>query len=166
MAGEVCFSIARTFGRRSVPGEDHATDDDLESYMKGHLTPAKAAEIELHMLECKFCRDRLSRTVGLSRNVKVPRTETAGYEQRSEPRFPAKEEAILQRLNPLTLERHIVEIVDVSQNGLGIWATTSLFPGTLVQIRSKDMVRLGEVLYCSLSRTGGYRIGVQLHISQ
>ena len=77
--------------------------------------------------------------------------------------FSAGEYASLQELNPLSLERQQVKIVDISKNGVGILAPTQLFPGTIVQIRIKNAVELGEVRHCSAVGNGGYRIGLRFH---
>jgi hypothetical protein len=85
-----------------------------------------------------------------------------GPEKRADPRFGAGDSAIVQEISPLSLERHAVQIVDVSKNGLGILGPRSLMPGTVVQIRIKDKVELGEVRHCS-AKDRGYRIGLRLH---
>ena len=88
---------------------------------------------------------------------------TVGLTQkRSEPRFDTKGEAILQELHPLSLERRRIKIVNISKNGFGLVSPKAILPGTIVQLRIKDIVELGNVRYCSAS-VEGFRVGVRLH---
>jgi hypothetical protein len=50
-----------------------------------------------------------------------------------------------------------------SKNGLGILSRKAIFPGTIVQLRIKDSVELGNVRYCSALDNGDFRIGLKLH---
>lgn len=142
----------------------HVHEDDLELYVRGRLEPRHTSLLESHLLECQSCRQRLSESIGL----KMP-LQTSGVAkqkekyERSELRFGTGDEAIVQELNPLSLERHKVRIVDISRTGLGILAPKPSLPGTVVQIRIKDTTEVGEVRHCSPSGDGGYRIGLRLH---
>ena len=89
--------------------------------------------------------------------------ETRVHTKRSEPRFNAEGEATVQALHPLSVERHKVTIVNVSKNGFGILSPNSILPGTIVQIRIKDTVELGNVRYCSALGDDGFKIGVRMH---
>jgi hypothetical protein len=75
-------------------------------------------------------------------------------QNRSEPRFDTKGDGTLQEIHPLSLERHKVKIVNVSKNGLGLVSPKAILPGTIVQLRIKDIVGLGNVRYCSESHEG------------
>jgi hypothetical protein len=143
----------------------HIHDDDLELYVRGRLEPAHTSGVEAHLLECQNCRDRLSQCIGLRLELQPPgkTKSTDDKYERSEPRFGTGDHAIIQELSPLSLDRQTVEIVDVSRNGFGILAPKPLFPGTLVQVRIKSTVELGEVRHCSLWKEKGYRIGLRLH---
>ena len=35
-------------------------EEDLTAYHQGELSPARAAEVELHLASCEACRDALS----------------------------------------------------------------------------------------------------------
>jgi len=91
------------------------------------------------------------------------KTKSEEKYERSEPRFSSGDYAIFQELNPLSLDRQKVQIVDLSKNGLGIVAPKSVFPGTIVQVRIESHVELGEVRHCSAWGDKGYRIGLRLH---
>lgn len=54
-------------------------------------------------------------------------------------------------------------IVNISKNGLGILSPKAILPGTMVQLRIKDRVELGNVRYCSAPGDDGFRLGLRLH---
>jgi hypothetical protein len=144
----------------------HAHDDDLELYVRGRLEAGHVSNLESHLLECRVCRERLSDCIGLlplKLNPTGKKTSPQEKGRRSEVRFSSGDRAIFQELNPLSVERQEVKIVDVSKNGLGILAPRSVLPGTIVQVRIRDDVEIGEVRYCSASGDQGYRIGLRLH---
>jgi hypothetical protein len=143
----------------------HAHEDDLELYVVGKLEPAHTSSVESHLLECETCLKRLSQCIGLRLGLYATgkiKPANNRYE-RSEPRFSAGDCASFQELSPLSLDRQKVEIVDISKNGIGIFAPKAVLPGTIVQIRIKNTVELGEVRHCSPVGYGGFRIGLRLH---
>ena len=111
---------------------DHAHEDDLKLYARGRLEPGYIATIESHLLECKNCRERLSRSIGLGKPLQPSQEIKKMKYERSEPRFSAGDHAVLQELSPLSVDRQTVEIVDVSRNGLGVLAPKPLMPGIIV----------------------------------
>lgn len=149
----------------------HVHEDDLELYVRGRLEPDYTSTVESHLWECQTCRDRFSQSIGLQLLLHpIGKIKPKEKYQRSEPRFGAGDHAVLQELSPLSLDRQIVEIVDVSRNGLGILASKSVLRGTIVQVRIKDAVELGEVRHCNSSGAfasglghSRYRIGLRLH---
>lgn len=84
-------------------------------------------------------------------------------QKRSEPRFSTEGEGTLQELHPLSLDRHKVRIVDVSKNGLGILSPKAILPGTIVQLRIKDLIELAYVRYCVAMANEGFRVGLRLN---
>ena len=142
----------------------HAHEDDLELCVYGRLEPQHTSTLESHLLECKICREHLSRRIGLSLRLNPSGgAKSAEKYERSELRFRTGDRALLRALNPLSMDRHSIKIVDVSKNGLGILAPKSVFPGTIVQVQIQNDVELGEVRYCTASGDGEYRIGLGLH---
>jgi hypothetical protein len=142
----------------------HAHEDDLELYVRGRLQPGQISAVESHLLECQTCRETLSHCIGLQLILHpIGKAKSKDKYERSEPRFGTGDSAIVQELSPLSLDRQKVEIVDVSKNGLGILAPKSVMPGTIVQVRIKSEVELGEVRHSSAWRDKGYRIGLRLH---
>src|SRR5271170_6572333 len=118
----------------------HSQEADLELYVHGRLEPTLTPSVEAHLLECQTCRDRLSECIGLRLTADAKgntKSKDVKYE-RSEPRFSAGDRASFQELSPLSLDRQMVEIVDISKNGVGILAPRQALPGTIVQIRIKN----------------------------
>jgi hypothetical protein len=142
----------------------HAHEDDLELYARGRLEPQHTSVLESHLLECLTCRERLSQCIG-SQFILHPSRKAKSREkyERSEVRFTTGDDAIVQELSPLSMDHHRVQIVDISKNGLGIICPKSVLPGTIVQVRIKTQVELGEVRHCSPWTDKGYRIGLRLH---
>ena len=142
----------------------HAHADDLELYARGRLEPGHTSNIEAHLLECQTCQGRFFECLGLQLRLHaIGMTGSQEKYERSEPRFCAGDHATLQELSPLSLERLTVEIVDVSKHGLGILMPRPVLPGTIVQVRIKTTVEVGETRHCSALGDGQYRIGVRLH---
>jgi hypothetical protein len=142
----------------------HIHEDDLELYLGGRLEVERISPVEFHLQECDLCRGHLSDCLGhrLSLHlIQGAKSETT--QKRFEPRFTTSGEGTLQELHPLSLDRHKVKIVNVSKNGLGILSRKAILPGTIVQLRIKDSVELGNVRYCSVLNNGDFRIGLKLH---
>jgi hypothetical protein len=139
----------------------HASYDDLVRYIQGRMASERLSEIDPHLLGCDICREKLAKTIGSQLMLHfVGKAKADQKRERSEPRFSAGSEAIVQSLNPLSLDREKVKIVDISKNGLGILASKAVLPGTIMQVRINAAVELGEVRYCSAS-DAGYRIGLR-----
>ncbi len=142
----------------------HIHEDDLALYLRGQVESERLSLIELHLLECRMCQDQLSDCAGQQMKLLSIKGAYSGAKQkRSEQRFRAEGEAILQEIHPLALERHKVKVVDVSRNGLGIISLKSILPGTIVRLRTKDIVELGNVRYCSPFDNERFRIGLRLN---
>ena len=142
----------------------HIHEDDLELYLSGRLESERVSSTELHLLGCKICRLRLASCLGeglVLQYLSGPKTDMT--EKRSEPRFTSEGQGTLQEIHPLSLERHKVKVVNASKNGFGIVSAKAILPGTIVQLRIKDNVELGNVRYCSALDDGGFRIGLRLH---
>src|SRR6266478_2902826 len=147
-----------------IPGTVHIHDDDLEMYARGRLEPEHTSAIESHLLECHTCREKLSQCIGSQLKLHpTGKTKAEEKYERSEPRFVTGDDASFQELSPLSLDRQKVKIVDISKNGIGILAPKAVMPGTIVQVRIKSNVELGETRYCSAQGDKGYRIGLRLH---
>jgi len=148
----------------SMKAAVHVHEDDLELYARGRLESELSPVIEKHLLACEICRNSLADCLRQGFALQLVRgNKTDSSQKRVEPRFQTDGEATLQELHPLSAERHKVKIVNVSKNGVGISSPISIFPGTIVQIRIKGTVELGNVRYCSASRDEAFLIGLRLH---
>ena len=142
----------------------HVPEEDLELYVRGRLESERTSQVEQHLLECNICQGSLAVCLGQPVDVHlVQGTKPESAQKRSEPRFNAEGEATVQGLHPLSMERHKVTIVNVSKNGFGILSPKAILPGTIVQIRIKDTVELGNVRYCSAPGDDGFKIGIRMH---
>ena len=143
----------------------HTHEDDLELYARGRLEPSVSSKFEAHLLVCQSCQARFSQCIGIQLSLDLLDTTRGQHKhERSEPRFRTGEQAALQELSPFSLDRLRVAIVDISKHGLGILATRAILPRTIVQIRIKRTVEIGEVRYCSVLGNGQYRIGVRVAV--
>jgi hypothetical protein len=93
----------------------------------------------------------------------IKTAKSAAAQKRSEPRFDTAGEGTVQELHPLSLDRQKIKIVNMSKNGLGIVVSKAILPGTIVQLRIKDRVELGNVRYCSAIGDNGFQVGLRLH---
>ncbi len=134
----------------------------MELYLRGALELERIPVAESHLLECESCRQLLSDCLG-QRIAFYAVNGLKSPQKRLEPRFSTESEAILQELHPLSLERQKVKIVNVSKNGLGIVSQKAIFPGTIVQLRIKGKIELGNVRYSVALGDSGFQIGLRLH---
>ena len=142
----------------------HIHEDDLELYLRGRLERERIALVESHLRECEPCRRHLADCLGQRPALHLTQdAKTEATQKRSEPRFSTDGEGTLQELHPLSLNRHKIKIVNVSKNGLGILSPKAILPGTIVQLRIKDTVELGNVRYCAAAGDDGFRIGLRLN---
>lgn len=145
-----------------IPHPVHASYDDLVRYIQGRLRPERLSVVDPHLLDCDTCRERLSLSVRSQLMLHFVGKDKADQKrERSEPRFSTGSEALVQELDPLSLDRQKVKIVDISKNGLGILGSKAALPGTIMQVRINAAVELGEVRYCSACDGNGYRIGLR-----
>jgi hypothetical protein len=146
-----------------IHDDEHIHDDDLDLYVNGRLEPGHSATVESHLLDCDLCREKLSRSIGMRFLLPYTEKPQPGRQyKRSEPRFSTGDEAILQEISPLSVERQTVQITDVSRSGLGLITARNIYPGTVVQVRMGQTVEVGEVRYCSPYQ-GAYKVGLHLN---
>jgi hypothetical protein len=149
---------------RYVPVASHVHDDDLDLYMRGQLELQHTSTVSAHLIHCETCQGRLSQSLGSQLKLKpTGQTNAKGKYERSELRFSSGDSALLQELTPLSSVRHLVTIVDISRNGIGIISSKPTPLGTIVHLRINESVELGEVRNCKAEGVGWYRIGLRLH---
>jgi hypothetical protein len=152
-----------------IQTEVHIQENDLQRYTSGRLEPGRISLAESHLAGCESCRQLLAEFLGhrlalhpapVLHPVKLPEPSVA--QKRIEPRFTTQGDATVQELHPISFDRQVVKIVNVSKNGLGIVGSKAILPGTIVQLRMNGTVELGNVRYCSALDGGGFRIGLSL----
>ncbi len=88
--------------------------------------------------------------------------EAGRDERRADPRRPVDEPATIKVLNPLqSASPFPARIVEMSRGGMKVRLKQSLMPGTLVQIRFKGKLAMGEIRYTERSGSD-YYTGVRL----
>src|SRR5665213_1694814 len=141
----------------------HIQEDDLQLYTQGRLELERISIAESHLSECESCRQLLSECLGHRLALHPGKGPKPGDAQkRTEPRFTTEGDATVQELHPISFDRQVVKIVNVSKNGLGVVGSKAILPGTIVQLRINNTVELGNVRYCSALEGGGFRIGLRL----
>jgi hypothetical protein len=91
-------------------------------------------------------------------------TENKVDERRREKRVAITDRGRLRALNPVSSESWSVTIVDTSAEGFQIKSPKPMLPGTLVQIRTKNMLWVGEIRYCTAMDTG-FALGIRIESS-
>lgn len=140
----------------------HIEDDDLTLFVSEKLDLEHSFSIQSHVRDCVACKERLlagllARLAELNQNA-----GNGSNERRVERRFDGVEHGYLQTLSPLSFERPAVQIVNSSENGLGLVTNSSLAKGTIVQICiGKDLV-LGEVKSCRATDNDQFRLGIRV----
>jgi hypothetical protein len=130
----------------------HISDEDLELYILARLPAHQASALESHLTGCGSCTARLSEVAEVT--FKVIRLNTrqrgdyAGAEKRREHRIPSDDPGQMQTFSPFSPAKIQVQIMDVSRNGLKLRTSQFVSQGTIVQVRVKQAIILGEVRYC------------------
>jgi c-di-GMP-binding flagellar brake protein YcgR len=82
-------------------------------------------------------------------------------ERRRAVRVDADEAGHMRVLNPVSLERLKVQVLDVSLGGFKLRAPQFLQRGTTVQILFRKAISQGDVRYC-VPTPDGFHLGVQI----
>src|SRR5579871_3042687 len=129
----------------------HVHDEDLELYLLGRLPGKQVSAVESHLTDCSSCTSRLSDVAGIAfQLIRLGNRQLGSYEgteKRREHRIPTDDEGQLQAFSPFSPAKIRVQIVDVSRNGLKVHTPLSMGRGTIVQVRLKEAIILGEVRY-------------------
>jgi hypothetical protein len=144
-----------------VTTSDHVCEQDFELSLTRVIPNTKDRVIAAHLCGCKACVAKLSTAKGVFCNRTQGSAKHAS-ERRHYHRFPTHDSAVLQIVNPFSVERFDIRLVDISKNGLGLHVHTGVIPGALVQVRIKDYIAFGESRYC-LPAAGGFFVGIQIH---
>lgn len=147
-----------------MTGDLHMQEDELELYLRGRIEPSRVSEMDMHLSDCATCREKLSRSL----ESRVLRANADGIqpvmiERRSERRTDAGDEAVIQEIHPLSLERRTVRMTNFSKNGIGFLTPKFVPPGTIMQVRIGRTIEFGEVRHCLLRGNKEYYVGLRLH---
>ena len=145
----------------------HIHEDDLELYLLSRLPPTEAGELETHVRGCSECEARLNDAVQFVRQLaEVRRVGDVSNLRgsRKETRIPTDDPANARLYTPLLSQRVEVRVLNASKGGLMLRTSKSFEIGTLVQLRLRTTVVVGEVRHCS--ETGdGFHVGLQIQDS-
>ena len=139
----------------------HFREEDYARFVLGQIPREEEALIESHLRACPGCAARLEESARQIAKHHPSASFPAQPDNRSEQRLPILQDAMLQALNPLSIDHIRAKMLDVSKNGLGIRIDRAIENGTLVQIRIGSVLILGEVRY-SRSDGTGFRVGIQI----
>jgi hypothetical protein len=141
-----------------VTPSDHVCEQDFALFLTRVVPNGKDMT---HLCGCKACVAKLTTEEGVLCNRAQGSAKRAD-ERRHDHRFVTQDFAVLQIVNPFSVERFNIRLVDISKNGLGLHMQTGLIPGSLVQLRIKDYIAFGESRYCLPAATGFF-VGIQIH---
>lgn len=82
-------------------------------------------------------------------------------EHRRDPRIPVDDPGSMRIVNPESVYRSAVRVLDVSKRGMKLWVPEFVSPGTTVQVRVKDLRVLGEVCFC-VAAGAGFNAGISI----
>jgi|SRR5579871_180075 len=130
----------------------HVPDEDLELYLLARLPVHQLSAVESHLTNCGFCSSRLSELAGLGfRGLRLSNRlpgDYEGVEKRCEDRIPSDDSGQMLLVSPFSPVKIRIQITDVSRNGLKVRTSKFVDRGTIVQVRVKAAIILGEVRYC------------------
>jgi anti-sigma factor RsiW len=142
----------------------HLHDDDLDLYVAGRLAEPESSAIHTHVTGCEVCARRLAKAVEFmlrlaAQNRQEPRVALS--DRRQEPRMPTDDPGSMRVLHPLVGDWASVQILDASRGGTRVRTGAYVAAGTLVQLRIKDSVALGEIRYC-VPAGDAFHAGIQI----
>jgi hypothetical protein len=129
----------------------HISDEDLELFLIARLPAHQLSVVESHLSNCSSCTSRLSELAGLTFRIRMLSRRFGKYEgaeRRGEHRIPADEPGQMQTFSPFSPTKVPIRIIDLSRNGLKVRTPQPVDPGSIVQVRIREAVVLGEVRYC------------------
>jgi len=135
----------------------HISQQQLHLWVQDKLPPDERRQIEDHLIECQAC------AIILADFLKSGES----FERRSHARSACNIAARIYVLSPAEM-RIEGRVVETSQAGLRVRLPKALLLGSLVQIRTRDAIYMGEVRHCQNTNAGfeaGLRVLVTTRIS-
>jgi hypothetical protein len=142
----------------------HVLQQDLEAYLTRLIPTEDDSVIEEHLSKCKSCVARLTHWDDFSSTLhEVPGFPDGYKEKRRNPRFATYGSAVLQILNPFSVEHLEIYISDVCKEGMRLKVPIGVQRGSLVKVRIKKCLFFGEAGYCEPTSDSLFYVGVKLH---
>ena len=144
----------------------HLSDDDLELYIRGGSLDTENSEA--HLDECPICREKLRDSALFMLDLATVRRykwSSGDRDRRAEPRMLMRETASLRVLSPVPAGRSEVSVINLSKSGLMVRVPVPVEPGSIVQLRRKQVLVMGEVRYC-LKVNDGFHLGIVIQDMQ
>jgi len=137
-------------GRESEAVGVHMEAKHLESYMLGQLPKEASATVESHLMACVACGIELEETSASIGHwaADVESDERARRENRTSPRLPTDDPAVMTVLRPERSSHMETTVLDASKEGLKLRVPLELLRGAIVQVHVRDLFILAEVRYC------------------
>jgi predicted anti-sigma-YlaC factor YlaD len=142
-----------------MPRTEHVQIDELQIYLRGQAQPEAVTAIGAHLQGCSECQNRLAEGARFGSQVSDAGDRLSeAVDKRAESRYGIEDILILQ---PLSSERLIAKIIDISKSGLAIVTSHNLSCGTSVRISIGRRVFIAEVRYCRPSGAD-FQIGLSV----
>jgi len=128
----------------------HLSDDELEAYLAGRLSPSQSSIVSSHLSTCILCATELQRL-----------SEQDDGESASDHTSPPKDQAAWIRvIGPSIKPRLEGRVLEASEGVLKLTVREALEAGTFLQVRVDRRFILAEVRYC-LPKGDEFHIGVE-----
>ena len=124
-------------------------------FVQGKLPPDELFQIHEHLLECEACAIELADFHFMATGQPL--------ERRRHPRPECDIAAHIYVLSPADMGTE-GRVVDTSEAGLKIRLPKALLLGSLVQIRTRHEIYMGEVRHCQ-NTVAGFEVGVRLIVT-
>jgi hypothetical protein len=133
----------------------HVSQEQLKLFVQDKLPPDELLQIHEHLLECEACAIKLADFHFMATGQPVERRRRA----RSECDIAAH----IYVLSPADMGTE-GRVVDTSETGLKIRLPKALQLGSLVQIRTRSAIYMGEVRHCQ-NTIAGFEAGVRVIVT-
>jgi anti-sigma factor RsiW len=140
----------------------HASEEELQLYVLGHLAETEFEIVERHVFHCPSCKLRVASIAKVIAELNEAPAPGEGLDNRREPRFGASEMGFLRSFVPLLADRWQVRIVNTSKNGLGLIAPVPLATESWVQVQVGGSFALGQVRHCTQVGERQFHAGIRL----
>ena len=125
----------------------HLRRTEIERYLAGQLSAMRGSALDLHVADCRECRERLkSASAAALLGVAHPAEPLTGVVR------------VLQPLSPLRLEARVVA---KNMASMRLQIPEPIEPGALLQVQLPDSIVLAEARYC-VQAMAQFLVGVRI----